>query len=524
MIKIPFTIPKSFLPWLRRIGWMAVWLVTLFVLGTVIENWRGNRAWQAYQDEAKARGDRLDLETVIPPPVPDAENFASAPLFKPLYDFTREGSPIGEVHWRDPEAKAALDQIDPLGPTKQQTNSQTKPQTWRHGHAMDLAAWQSFYRDRSDFPKNPQPQSAGEDILLALSKFDPFYSQLREACQRPQSRFPVRYEDNVSTRLPHLGVLRQLAKIASLRAVAELSLQQNDRAFEDTGIALRLTESISTEPILISILVQIAMQDLAMQPIWEGLTQHRWNEAQLAELDTRLAKFNHARSMANGIRGERNLFTVPVMDILKSNPQILYSPKSDGNSEGNLGSLFPLMPSGWFQQNKVTMCLMDDAMRQTIDPEARRFFPDRAEQMEKQMERLPRGWGHPYTCFASYAQPALLNAEVRCAAQQGSIDLARIAIALERHRLKHEKYPPSLEALDATCDPGGIPADCATGRPPHYRCTDGETYSLYYEGWNQVDDGGKAVLKGSGNTIDLQQGDWVWFRAGELSKKPASGN
>src|SRR5690606_12598463 len=82
--------PKRRRLWLRRLGWAALWIVTLYALFVVVENWRGRRAWNAYVAEMKAIGEPLDVAAVIPPPIPDEENFAMAPLFKPLFDYERD--------------------------------------------------------------------------------------------------------------------------------------------------------------------------------------------------------------------------------------------------------------------------------------------------------------------------------------------------------------------------------------------------------------------------------------------------
>jgi len=49
---------------------------------------------------------------------------------------------------------------------------------------------------------------------------------------------------------------------------------------------LRLSDRIKAEPILISFLVRVAILDLAIQPVWEGLAAHRWNQTQLATLES----------------------------------------------------------------------------------------------------------------------------------------------------------------------------------------------------------------------------------------------
>ena len=180
---------RSASPRVRRVTRLIHWLYILFVLGLFIQNWRDRRAWTAYVADAAARGDRLDPQSVIPAPVPDAENFASAPLFRPLYDYVLDGA--HEAQWRNPAAKEALDHLSISA-----KNGPLSQGSWRQGRFVDLGAWQQFYRERPDFPKSAQPGSAGDDVLQALGKFDRQYADLRAACTRPQTRFPNHYEEN----------------------------------------------------------------------------------------------------------------------------------------------------------------------------------------------------------------------------------------------------------------------------------------------------------------------------------------
>ena len=64
--------------------------------------------------------------------------------------------------------------------------------------------------------------------------------------------------------------------------------------------------------------------------------------------------------------------------------------------------------------------------------------------------------------------PALGNAAKKFAYAQTSVDLARIAIALERYRLAHGEYPESLDAL-APQFIAKLPHDIINGQPLHYR-------------------------------------------------------
>jgi len=109
-----------------------------------------------------------------------------------------------------------------------------------------------------------------------------------------------------------------------------------------------------------------------------------------------------------------------------------------------------------------------------------------------------------------YSWMSQLHFPVSFAHGQSSVDLARVAIALERYRLAQGKYPASPEAL-APGYMSSVPHDVIGGQPLHYRLTDDGQFVLYSVGWNETDDGGVVVLnKNTPPTQDFSQGDWVW--------------
>ena len=105
--------------------------------------------------------------------------------------------------------------------------------------------------------------------------------------------------------------------------------------------------------------------------------------------------------------------------------------------------------------------------------------------------------------------PAINNSEVKkIAAIQASIDLARVACALERYRLAHGEYPETLDTL-APQFIAQLPHDIINGQPLHYRREASGQFILYSVGWNETDDGGQVVLS-KGGSVDQKNGDWVW--------------
>ena len=104
--------------------------------------------------------------------------------------------------------------------------------------------------------------------------------------------------------------------------------------------------------------------------------------------------------------------------------------------------------------------------------------------------------------------PALGAAAKKFAYSQSSVNLARVAIALERYRLAHGEYPETLDAL-APQFIAQVPHDIINGQPLHYHRTDDGQFVLYSVGWNETDDGGQIAYTRSGS-VDRDKGDWVW--------------
>ena len=503
--------PRRWLRWLKRLGWCALWVVTLVALVVAFENWRGRRAWERFVAESKAAGEDVSPTAVIPPPVPDAENFAMIPLFQALFDYTNviTGGLTGTATWNNPEAKQRLYDLDILGP-------KPPPQApWRSGKFTDLAAWQAHYRRLTNFPAAPQPQSAPDDVLLALGKFDRELAELRGGAARPHARFPIRYEESIGALFPHLEVLRKFSSLAQLHAVAELAAGKVEDAGRDTLLALRIAGLVETEPLLISQLVRFALLELALNPLWEGLARHQWSDAQLAEFEQHFNTLNFAASLQLALRGERNLLMFLGSDLMQKNPQ-LYAALIGVDGSGAFG----VMPRSFIDQGKVVVGRMYAELLKDSSPDPHRFSRTHAAEVERQVAEIrTHPWRHPYSILAAMLMPALTVSIEKFARAQTTADLARVAIALERHRLKHGEYPETQEAIDPALKPaGGLPHDVISGAPLRYVRTAQGRFHLYAVGWNGTDEGGSVVWKDRGKTqIDFTQGDWVWQYPSQVS-------
>lgn len=501
--------PKRRRRWLRRIAWGAVWLLTLYALFIVVENWRGRRAWNQYVRDMEARGESLNPMALIPPQIPDDENFAMAPLFRPLFEFEKFPGPREIPRWKNPAAKQALDSIRPHGPAGVKKPAVTG---WHQGRPIEMVEWQKHYRSLPEFPKNPEPGEPARDVLLALSRYDKQLAGLREAAARPGSRFPVAYERGAAAQIPHVGVLQELAKLPQMRASAGLALGEAGQSFEDLRLMFRLMDSLAGDPVLIGSMVRNAILGMAMQPLWEGQRRHQWSASQLEQLQAQVSRLNFAAEYRRGIRSERDLVGFPFLDALRGRQEGLLP---IGEDLSNQLALFyhpaqSFLPGGWFDQNKVALGRAQQRLIDSVGENPIRFHPSETARIElKQASAGPR----IYDVFARLFVPMGTSIQRRFVQSQCTADLAVVALMLERHWLRHGGYPESLDRLDSDLvdSPKGIPKDCITGEPPRYRPTSDGSFVLYYVGWNGSDEGGQVVerAKGAGGA-DISQGDWVW--------------
>lgn len=465
-------------------------LITLLAVVWTEENWRGKRAWEKYQREGEANGEKFDLQAFIPPPVPDDQNFAMTPFLAPLFDFNPLPLKPGQSLWRDTNA---FHRAEDFGLKEAPVSAGN----WTKSQSADLTVWAAVLHGKTHVPDSGESSTdrarAAADVLQVLEEYKPVLDELATASQRPLCRFNINYEGNpMDVLFPHLSVLKRSGSIFQLRALAELASGQSSRALTDTKMIWYLADAIKGEPVLISYLVRLAILNSSLQPVWEGLGTHQWTDAQLKELQQHLGKIDLLQEYAQAIRGERAF----------GNTAIEYNDSR--------------LPKCLLFQNKLAINRM---YQQIIPPlllgeAAHRLDPAEYARNEAKLENEFHNGFTPYKIFARVLFPATGKAIQKSAWAQAGIDEAIVACALERYRLVHGQFPDTLDALSPQFAEH-IPHDLITGEPLKYHRTEGGQFILYSVGWNGKDDGGKiALTEGSHGRVDITKGDWVWQYAG----------
>jgi hypothetical protein len=511
---------------LMRRGLIALaWIVSLIALGYGVIDWRGRHAWNEYRQSYEAHVAPLDIQAYIPKAIPDSENFAATPFVQSWFD-QRSGQSTNFLYNHD-----AWSQASKMMPTNVPPGRQFQ----------DLVAWQEAFaavRSHAEKPKDgfrsdkldlASREQAAPAVLDGLKEDEAAFDELRAASARPGARYPVVYdlENNPwGIRLPHLFRIKQTCQHLEIKASAELAAGRNENALDDVKLMLYLADT--AEPFLISYLVRLACVQIAVQPIWEGLAEHRWTDAQLQQLQARLEPYDFLADMQKPLHTERAgiVFTV---DLLKKNglglladlERVFNSSPSPSPNKPMLDLLGRIIPAGWYDQEKLHYCLrFDGEFRGSVDEASRRVSPRQIAANAATMGTFAKDNGlfapgtpaqgawhviihHEF--FAAMMSPALGRIPIKAAAAQTATDQAAIACALERYSLANGQFPENLQALVPRFS-ARLPNDVITGESFKYRRTDDGRFVLYSVGWNEKDDGGVP-----GKTLfDETEGDWVW--------------
>ena len=506
--------PKPHRGW-RILRWILIGLavVATFVAALVTEeDWRGKRAWENYRREADARGERFDMAAIVPPAVPDDQNFFFAPFVTTALNWDRKQNVFEDMPKTDAENRMNFNIY--------RGDSKLWPavgDSWQKGKLTDLKQWQTYFRKFAEtpegktngFPVAPQPQTPAADVLLALSGFNPALGELRQASLRPYARIPLNYEngfDAASELLPWLANMKRCAQFLQLRILAELEDGQSGPALDDVKLLFRVTDCIHEQPFLISHLVRIAMTAINLQPIYEGLAQHRWSDAQITDLEQVLAKQDYLADFEFAMQGEK-MTAIATFEKQRLTREVKYADDSSGTNKIVTVS-FRFMPSAYFYGNELAFAQMHQQfIVPLVDLTNRLVAPAALRQAQAAIPSQMKHYSY-YKVQALITFPAIVAGAKKFAVIQAQVDLARVACALERYRLAHGGYPETLDALTPQFI-AQLPRDIINGQPLHYRRTDDGKFVLYSVGWNEKDDGGTVILTSSGS-VDRDKGDWVW--------------
>jgi hypothetical protein len=274
----------------------------------------------------------------------------------------------------------------------------------------------------------------------------------------------------------------------------------------DIETALALSEAAVSQPLLITALVRFSLNEAAISPIWAGLAERRWEDAHLARLVERLDQVNVAADMQRSLRGER-VFALTLLSAAAG--RVDSEPGLGVDQLAAMSRAMRWWPRAILYRNQINIArAYQQLLIDPVDPTGRSIRIHESEE-----HRAIRARHHsfsPYNFFTPMLLGAMDKSLDKAVASQTTVTLARVACALERHRLAYAQYPETLDELVPRFLPR-VPPDPVNGGPLRYRRDDPDQFILYSIGLNQQDDGGvPAVLRRVPFGPDAPSGDWVW--------------
>ena len=440
--------------------WVSVGIfILLAALVAQSLKWAGRSGWENWKAKWEVKGEKFDIASVIPPKVPDHQNFAKSQFFAPLFDHEVDSPTFNE----------ARDRFDI------KTASSLR-YAWRKGKHRDFVVWESAFYE-SDLAK------------------------LADDLKRPHCRFNIRYEDGFAAVLPHLSTMKNAATLFALSSAQRLSKGDTTGAWQDTLNGIRLGEQLRTEPFLISQLVRIAILEINFQTYWEGQVNRHWSAEQLTAFQETFQSIDLLAGMESAIRAERNMINYWFTSVAQEGIQ------TQGLVD-ELNSSLGFFPAFFFYGNQYQINrILTEIILPGIDVSNHRLNVHQFKKMEEEMLDLKSSFLPFRHAIALMMLPGLDKYALKVSQTQAALDQSAIVAALERYRLAEGSYPEKLAALMPKFI-AKIPGDLFHDQGLVYRINEDNSFTLYSTGYNGTDDNGEFFI--GGESIDFAKGDWPW--------------
>lgn len=518
------------LAWLSSVVYLVA-ILTVPVMGSLAA-YTEARSLAAYLDRAQATGEAIDAAALIPAPVSDQENIWGHPFFKLMADAARYGeegqkartqinSRLDSSPYRSlvrPNEPKGLSYVKREGDDFRSTSDNQNPlqQVHRYGVAI-LAA----HDDTGSPLAAPTTWSElGQIIQSYYQAAEQPTQQLEEAVARPFDQYPYEWEKNFEMLLPHLAELKALSLGTTLRSQAASLAGDDDEAFRLIKLSLQLAETGDAD-FLISRLVQFAQAKIALGGVRVAQQFHRGTDEQWKDLAQRLDELDFLGKPSAALRGERAMCHGTIVSIADKRFSELQQEIRRFNDFGA-----PISVSGsWVERvvRPVADFLLTPTARAMVIKNWRQAllaYEVMIDNVIATEEQAPStAWNvcdvsplpdslESYGLFARLFLPAMEKAFAKAAETQHQIELAKVAVALERFYVTTETYPETLAELVPEFL-GSEPVDPMTRVAWAYRRLETRGFLLYSFGRDGEDDEG--VYRAEPNSSSNPEDDRSWF-------------
>jgi hypothetical protein len=456
----------------------------------LIENVRGDRAWKRAQARLAAAGETVDLDTLRPPPVPSAENFCATPALDGLSRVSEEGDAV----WKKRRRLERLETMPDSAPSPWQLLRREMP---------DWAAWRRQLKSTKHLQPDPDEPDPAKAMILGFAPHEAFFDELIDAARtRPHAAFePPLYRrvtrSNITCVMGFAPAdpLGALCGALELRARLALAVGDTERAAALLTVLSRCRDAVAADPSAVGQGHARRIDEQMRRVLFDGLHRRAWTDDTLRLWQESLGALDYRQSMLATARWEL-ADAVGFLERMKADRSAglreWYGDFWGGGEyvtpEQAWG--FRFAPRGWLRQHQaavsshyldhVIVPLRDEGLLAWYKREAARVKAYHPSILER-AARIPSQYLF-FWSFRPSTWPALHMLYLQSESRQLSV-----ACALERHFLRHRRYPESLSALQPELL-AALPVDL-DGQPLRYALDSANgRYRLWSVGVNFSDD------------------------------------
>ncbi|MCM8769503.1 MAG: hypothetical protein NC911_07550 [Candidatus Omnitrophica bacterium] len=333
-------------------------------------------------------------------------------------------------------------------------------------------------------------------LLLDQQDFQTLYALIEKAVEmKCQFLAQADYEKAAARLLPHLNEMRSLVRLVAARMTAYDYRGKPVKSLENSLVGLKLSQAFSREPLLVTSLVRMAMDEVILNRLeecWISAPQEL-----IRSLQNLIGEKRKENLIYQGLLGERVLYGLKEIER-----QAICSPREGARNPG-IEAIFPnpLTPEEarnfWKRQQLIYFRFMSLCLEMAKNPYW--IIRDKLNQTFSEINNLPDLKGVITKQLLSPLKRAFLTE----ASYKARLGLASLALACCLYRLKSGNYPLSLEELAPEFF-SELPLDPFTGQKYHYRVTE-LGFLIYSVGQDGQDDGGQKGKPGQ-----EEKGDIVW--------------
>ncbi|HNS32928.1 MAG TPA: hypothetical protein PKN36_08155 [bacterium] len=316
------------------------------------------------------------------------------------------------------------------------------------------------------------------DLILRNSDFAKIYGLLEKASgMKCMFLSKEDWKKGFSLPLPHLAKLRSCTRLLSARAAVEMENKNIDRSLSACLTGLKISGSISGEPLLISQLVRIAINAIAIHTAKEMVGKGEGSPEIYKSLIEGMKYEREKSPILYGLTGELAMARQEISNSRKEIATYLI------NMEGSLKTSYEKNPEAfWNEQESAYVKTMGKLINLVRVP----FYEvkDKFEESEKELMALPKEKGIVAQLLIPGASRALLQ-EARIDALLGA---AEMGIANRIYKQEHGEFVEFLSQLTPDILPT-LPLDPFTGKDYIYKKKD-KGFIVYSVGEDEKDDGG----------------------------------